>query len=299
MNNYFDKLNLTKDTLIFENELLKNHTTFGVGGPAKFIICPKTIEDLIKILNHCNTLKQKLYFLGSGSNILANDNGFNGVIISLKKAMNKIEFLKKEIYVQSGAMLGTLVKNTSSRGYCGMESLIGVPGTLGGALIMNAGAHGSEISELLISARTINKNGEIKKYNKNDISFSYRHSTFPENEILLDAKFKIIIGDKNKIVKTKSANSTIRKNTQPLKYRSAGSIFKNPSKKIAAGFLIEKAGLKGLRIGDAEISKKHANFIINHGNAKFIEIMNLINIIKNKVKEKFMINLELEIKIIG
>jgi len=294
-----EKLKLDNNTIILENELLKNHTTFGVGGPAKILALPKSSDDLIKIINFSKKNNINVSFIGSGSNVLASDDGFDGIIITLKKVLNKIQFNDNNIYTEAGAMLGTMVKKAINKGYKGFESLVGVPGTIGGALIMNAGAHGTEISELLISARTINCNGVINSYYKNDISFSYRNSSFPENEILLDANFIISKGIKNEIIKRKNEVSTKRKITQPLKHRSAGSIFKNPSSNIAAGYLIDKAGLKGLRIGDAEISKKHANFIINHGNAKSNEIYKLIEIIKNKVNQKFNIELKLEIKLIG
>jgi len=294
-----NSLDLENNTLILENESLKKHTTFGVGGNANLIIFPKNKRDLIKLIKYAHKNKYSIFFLGSGSNVLASDNGYNGIVITLKKALNKIIFSEKDIYTQAGAMLGTIVRIALSRGYKGFESLVGVPGTVGGALIMNAGAHGTEISELLISSRTINKNGRIKTYLKKDIDFSYRKSTFPKDEILLDAKFKIQRGDKNNILKRKEKVSIKRKNSQPLKYRSAGSIFKNPDGDFAAGYLIDKVGLKGLRIGDAEISTKHANFIINHGNAKSDQIYKLINIMKNKVFEKFDIKLELEVKILG
>ena len=294
-----DKLKLQNDTLVLENEPLKKHTTFGVGGNANFIIFPKNNEDLIKIIQYAHNKEYDIFFLGSGSNVLASDNGYNGIVITLKKALNKITFNEKDIYIQAGAMLGTMVRIALSKGYKGFESLVGVPGTVGGALIMNAGAHGTEISELLISSRTISKNGEIKTYLKKDINFTYRNSTFPKDEILLDAKFKIQKGNKCNILKRKEKVSIKRKESQPLKYRSAGSIFKNPDSNPAAGYLIDKVGLKGLRIGDAEISKKHANFIINHGNAKSEQIYKLINIMKNKVNQEFNIKLELEVKILG
>jgi len=294
-----NNLELKNNTLILQNESLKKHTTFGVGGNANFIIFPKSDQDLIKIIKYAHKNKHNIFFLGSGSNVLASDNGFNGIVITLKKALNKIIFSEKDIYIQAGAMLGTMVKIALGKGYKGFESLVGVPGTVGGALIMNAGAHGTEISELLISSRTINKHGEIKTYLKKDIDFKYRKSSFPKDEILLDAKFKIQKGDKKDILKRKEKVSNKRKESQPLKYRSAGSIFKNPDGNFAAGYLIDKVGLKGLRIGDAEISTKHANFIINHGNAKSDQIYKLINIMKNKVEEKFNINLELEVKILG
>ena len=294
-----NNLKLDNNTKILKNESLKKHTSFGVGGKASFIIFPKNDKDLINIIQYAKKNKYKMFFLGSGSNVLASDNGFNGIVITLKKVLNKIIFNEKDIYTQAGAMLGTMVKTALSKGYKGFESLVGVPGTVGGALVMNAGAHGSEISELFISSRTVDENGEIKTYLKKDIDFTYRKSSFPENEILLDAKFEIQKGNKQNIQKRKEEVSIKRKETQPLKYRSAGSIFKNPDCNFAAGYLIDKVGLKGLRVGDAEISKKHANFIINHGNAKSDQIYKLINIMKNKVSEKFDIKLELEVKILG
>ena len=298
MNDMFNKMNLNTKTIILKNEPLSSHTTIGVGGKANYLIMPYNSKDTSIILKSAYEKKINIFFMGSGSIILASDEGYNGIVISLKKVMNKIKFTEKEIYVQAGAMLGTMVKQAISKGYKGFESLIGVPGTVGGALIMNAGAHGSEISELFLRAKTIDKKGYIKEYNKNDISFTYRDSSFPRNEILLEANFKILKGNKNNILKRKFEVSQTRKKTQPLKFRSAGSIFKNPSK-YAAGYLIDRAELKGLRIGDAEISTKHANFIINHGEAKSKDIMYLVNIIKNKVREKFSIDLELEIKLLG
>jgi len=299
MINQISKLNLNKDTIVLKNESLKKHTTFGVGGEAKILIIPKSNDDIIKIVTYSKKNNINLSFIGSGSNIIASDKGYKGIIISLKKAYNKINFYDKEIYVQAGAMLNSMVKKAINKGYKGFESLVGVPGTVGGALIMNAGAHGSEISELFISATTINNEGEINQYNKKDIKFSYRDSSFPKEELLLDARFKIVKGIKDEIKQQKKNVSIKRKTSQPLSYKSAGSIFKNPSNKIAAGYLIDKAGLKGLRIGDAEISQKHANFIINHGDAKSDEIIKLIKIMKDKVNNMFDVKLELEVKVIG
>ena len=239
-----NNLKLDNNTKILKNESLKKHTSFGVGGKASFIIFPKNDKDLIKIIQYAKKNKYKMFFLGSGSNVLASDNGFNGIVITLKKVLNKIIFNEKDIYTQAGAMLGTMVKTALSKGYKGFESLVGVPGTVGWALVMNAGAHGSEISELFISSRTVDENGEIKTYLKKDIDFTYRKSSFPENEILLDAKFEIQKGNKQNIQKRKEEVSIKRKETQPLKYRSAGSIFKNPDCDFAAGYLIDKVGLK-------------------------------------------------------
>jgi len=258
----------------------------------------KSLIELTEILSILEYYKVKIYFIGSGSNILITDNDMEYAIISLKKTFKKIIFKADLVVVESGVMLGSLVKQLNNKKITGYESLIGVPGTVGGALIMNAGAFGSEISNNFISARTINKEGKIQNYNNEDISFSYRKSSFPKNEILIDAVFQCTQGDKEKIDSKKLLTSKERKEKQPLKYRSAGSIFKNP-KENAAGYLIDRSGLKGKQIGGAQISKKHANFIINKGNATSNDVMKLIEIIKEKVYLDTKINLELEIKLIG
>ncbi len=280
------------------NESMIKHTTFGIGGPVDILILPKDNSQISEIINSINTHNIQFYFLGSGSNILVTDEGIRGAVISLKKSSKKIIFKESTVFVECGVMLGTLVKQLNHRDITGFESLVGVPGTVGGALMMNAGAFGAEISNNLLSVNTIDQNGNIKKYSVGDIDFSYRDSNFPTNEILINALFKCKRGNKKIIDDKKNSASKLRKKNQPLKYRSAGSIFKNPHD-VAAGYLIDQAGLKGIRIGDAEISTKHANFIINLGNAKSSDVIELIKLIKNKVYTLYNIKLELEIKIIG
>ena len=293
--NYCNK----EDVVVKINEPMKKHTTFGIGGNADVLVFPKTIDNLKFILEQIKKNKLQYHFIGSGSNILVSDNGIRGIVITLKKSFKKIQFLKSKVYAESGVMLGNFVKQLIKNDISGYESLIGVPGTLGGALYMNAGAYGSEISNNLISVRTITHNGEIKEYQNSDLKFSYRKSSFPYNELIVDAYFKKIKGNKQKILDRKAYSSNQRKEKQPLRFRSAGSIFKNPKDNHPAGYLIEKAGLKGLKSGKAEISTKHANFIINHGEAKSDDVLCLIKIIKDKILKKYKINLKLEIKVLG
>ena len=196
-------------------------------------------------------------------------------------------------------MLGTLVKEAIRSQISGLESLIGVPGTLGGALIMNAGAFGSEISNYFEEALTMTLTGDIIKYTKKQINFFYRNSSFPKNEMLIEATFQGEPGLRKQIQEDRNKASLNRKLNQPLKFRSAGSIFKNPTKELAAGYLIDKVGLKGTSRGDAYISEKHANFIVNLGNATAEDVYYLINLARKKVYEKFGIELELEIKLLG
>ena len=237
--------------------------------------------------------------MGSGSNLLVNDKKINAYIITPAKALKLFNIDDNIITAESGVMLGKVVKESIRHNLTGLEGLVGVPGTLGGAIMMNAGAWGAEISNYLISVDIVSNNGEIKKLYPDDIEFKYRYSSFSSNEFILSAKFKLNKASRTEINKRKLIASRGRIKSQPLKFRSAGSVFKNPHTKVAAGLLIDKVGLKGTRYGDAEISNHHANFFINHGNAKALDIAKLIKISRKKVYEKFGIMLELEIKTIG
>ena len=282
------------------DEPLAKHTTFGIGGPADCMVFPETREELSKLLKYAYQKKISAIFIGSGSNILVWDKGFDGIVISLKKSFKNLTIKRNsQIIVEAGVMLGTMVKQAMVAEIGGLESLIGVPGTVGGALIMNAGAFGSEISKYFEEAKTMTIEGDIKSYKKGGIEFSYRHSTFPENEILLEATFQCKRGKPAEILKDRKVASDGRKSNQPLKFRSAGSIFKNPSDSLAAGYLIDKTGLKGTERGGAAISEKHANFIVNMGDATAADVLYLIKLAKKYVAKKFHINLELEVKLIG
>tara|TARA_B100001989_G_C24499309_1_gene443941 strand:+ start:381 stop:1292 length:912 start_codon:yes stop_codon:yes gene_type:complete len=280
------------------NEPMSKHTTFGIGGPVDFLILPLDNSQIPDIIKSINLNKINFIFLGSGSNILVSDKGIKGAVISLKKSSKNIIFEDSTVLVDSGVMLSALVQEIHKKNITGFETLMGVPGTLGGALVMNAGAFGSEISNNLIFVETINILGQKKRYNVDEIDFEYRKSNFPKNEIIINALFNCKKGLKSNINDKRDIASKQRKTTQPLTYRSAGSIFKNP-KENAAGYLIDKAGLKGLQIGGAKISEKHANFIVNLGNAKSTDVLELIDIIKKKIYQMYKIKLELEIKILG
>ena len=291
--------NMLTSVMTFDEPLAKL-TTFGIGGPAACMVYPDNPNELSTLLKYAHDKKIPVVFIGSGSNLLVWDEGFNGFVISLRKTFKQLTIKRNsQIIAESGVMLGTMVKEAIGVQICGLESLVGVPGTLGGALIMNAGAFGSEISKYFKEAKTMTLAGEVKTYSKRDVKFSYRHSTFPKDEILIEATFKCKKGNPEKIVKDRKTASEGRKSNQPLKFRSAGSIFKNPSDTLAAGYLIDKVGLKGSEHGGASISEKHANFIVNMGGATAADVFHLIKLAKRKVTEKFHINLELEVKLIG
>lgn len=281
------------------NESMSRHTTFGIGGSTSCMVFPKDKKDLIWILKFIKTHDIPKYFIGSGSNLLVSDQGFDGIVISLKKTFKELSFFPDLSFIaETGVMLGTLVKKAIQHGITGLESMIGVPGTVGGALVMNAGAYGSEISNLLTSASTLNVEGDEKKYSIEDLIFSYRSSSFIKNEIIISASFQGEYGENESIVNARNTASENRKSNQPLKFRSAGSIFKNPQD-FAAGYLIDKCGLKGTRSGGAEISPKHANFIVNHGNATSGDVLELVRIATREVRRQFDVKLDLEIELLG
>ena len=291
-------LNYITKGIFLKDEAMTRHTSYGIGGPAKAYIIPKDEDDLSNILQFANKYHISTHFVGSGSNLLVSDKGIDGLVITLGKALKHFKIKGTTVFAESGVMLGKMVKECISCHLSGVESLIGVPGTLGGALVMNAGAFGGEISNYLKRVKVMTMGGEEKYYKPGDIKFSYRHSTFPVNEIVISAEFELVQSDAETIAKKRSVASGGRKASQPLKFRSAGSVFKNPSEG-AAGYYIDQAGLKGTKVGNAEISTHHANFFVNHGNAKASDIVELIRIAKKTVNEQFGIMLELEVKTLG
>ena len=296
--NIIKKIENDSSSLCLVDEPLKKHTTYGIGGPADLMVFPKNKEDLIRVIEIINENNMQLTILGSGSNILVSDNGIRGVVISLKKSLKEVNVNENILYAECGAMLGKIVRLAVRNNLIGLENLNGVPGTLGGALIMNAGAWGGEISENLVNVELINSKNELKKVPKKDINFSYRKSSFDKNDILLSAEFNLKKAEKNLIKENFSKAQSGRTSSQPLDKRSAGSLFKNP-RNNSAGKLLDNAGLKGFSIGGAKISEKHANFFINDGNASSSEMLQLIKKAHKEVKKQFDIDLSLEVKLIG
>ena len=291
------KSRIVCDILI--NKRMSNHTSYGIGGSVLAYIRPNNKNDLIKIIKMMNEKNHKTYYLGSGSNLLVNDKNINAFVITTARAIKDLKITNNIIHADSGVMLGKLVKESMKHKLTGLESLAGVPGTLGGALKMNAGAWGSEISNYLTSVEIVDINGSVKTLKPIDLNFGYRSSSFSSEYFILSAQFKLKSSSKENIKIKKAKASDGRKKTQPLKYRSAGSVFKNPRSNLAAGFLIEKSGLKGTKYGDAEISTHHANFFINHGNAKASDVAFLIRLSRKTVYEKYGIMLDLELRTIG
>ncbi|MCK4520300.1 UDP-N-acetylmuramate dehydrogenase [Candidatus Parcubacteria bacterium] len=287
-----------------KNVQLKNYTTFKIGGPAKYFYIAKTANDLIKAIKAVKELGLDFFILGKGSNILAADKGYDGLVIKIqspnysKLFQIKTKFQNPKIYVEAGMPLSLLVSKTAEKGLTGMEWAIGIPGTVGGAIRGNAGAFEQSISDIVKKVKCLDiKNLESKTLKNKDCKFKYRDSIFKhkKNLIILSAEIEMKKGDKKEIRKRAMENLKWRKHNQPLDFPSAGSIFQN-HKRHSAGWLIEQCGLKGKKAGKAQISKKHANFIVNLDNAKAEDVLKLINLAKKKVKQKFGIELKEEIE---
>lgn len=289
---------MTAGRIRFE-EPMREHTTFGIGGPAAGFHLPDSKSELGKLLKYAQAEELPVYYVGSGSNLLVSDEGFDGIVISIAKTFKGLDIRADgSVYCEAGVMTGRFVREISRAGFTGVETLSGIPGTVGGALVMNAGAFGHEISEHLQLVTVMRLNGEERVYKKAELNFAYRESSFQEGDFIISAEFKFPAGDKTEMRKRQETASLKRRKHQPLQCRSAGSIFKNPPS-FAAGYLIDQTGLKGAQSGDAMISEQHANFIVNLGKATAENVMELIKMARKRVSEQFAIELELEIELLG
>ena len=272
---------------------LKKYNTYGIGGISKYLVMPEDIDELSGLIKYLNKENIPWYVLGGGSNVILPDEDFDGAIIKLDK-LNRVVIDNDIITAESGVSLGMFVNTLLDHGFVNYAHLMGIPGTLGGAIVGNAGAYNVSIFDYLISVSIIDADGNKKILNKEDIKYDYRYTEFKgKNSIVVAASFKGIYGDVALVREQIQLNMEKRRNTQPLEYKNAGSVFKNPPE-YSAGYLIDHAGLKGLTVGGAKVSEKHANFIINYDNATSRDIIKLIGIIKNTVEDKFNIELNLE-----
>ena len=279
---------------VIENVKMKDYTTYKVGGSVICIVIPEDENSLIKLLKYIKTNGIKYKIIGNGSNVIFNDKGFNGVIIKLDN-FNNLKILNNRIIVGAGYMLNKLALRVSRLGLTGMEFATGIPGTVGGAVYMNAGAYKTDMGYIITSIKVITPTLEIKTMYNKELDFHYRTSFLQKNKdyICIEATISLIKGNADEIMDLIEERKKRRIETQPLEYPSAGSVFRNPEGDFA-GRLIEEIGYKGKSIGGAKVSEKHANFIINSGNATGEEIKELIIEIKEKIKEKYNIELKVE-----
>lgn len=279
---------------IFENEDMKYHTTYKVGGKCNFYIAPVSIDKLITLLKILRENNIKYKVVGNGSNVIFSSKKYDGVVINLGK-INNLIIDDLNVYVEAGHSLIKLTNICANNDLSGIEFASGIPGNVGGAIYMNAGAYNSDMSSLIKDVTYLDENFEIKTMTKDEMDFGYRHSIFMNrNYIIISVNLKLERGNKEEIVKLMNDRRQRRIESQPLEYPSAGSVFRNPAPDVYSGKLIEDLGLKGYSIGGAKVSEKHANFIVNYNNASPEDIKNLIDFIKNKVKEKYDIDLKVE-----
>ncbi len=286
---------------IWYQEPMKKHTTFKIGGPAECLIKIENLEELKEVLRVANQNNIPLTIIGNGSNVLVLDKGIQGITLNIK--LEKIEIQQEndaiQITVGAGEKLGKLAQICLQNEITGLEELSGIPGTIGGAVRMNAGAHGREIKDIIKTVKCIDMQGKEKEFTKQELEFDYRSSIFKkEKYIITEIVLVLRKGQKEEIKNKMSEYAIYRKEKQPIEYPSAGSTFQRGSDFITAQ-LIDEAGLKGYKIGDAEVSTKHSGFIINKGNATAEEVLALVKYVKDTIYKKFEKKIELEIEIIG
>lgn len=280
-------------------ELMSGHTTFRVGGPADYYVEPETKEELAGLLALCREAGQDFMILGNGSNLLVGDGGYRGVMIALGKAFSEITVEGNRIRAGAGAMLAAAAKQALSHGLTGMEFAAGIPGTVGGAVFMNAGAYGSDMSAVLETVTVMNQAGEVLELPASRLELGYRTSCIGrEGYVVMEVVILLQPGEETAIRARMDELALQRRTKQPLEYPSAGSTFKRPAGYFA-GKLIEDAGLRGFCVGGAQVSEKHCGFVINRGGATAADVMNLCRAVQQKVKEQSGVNLEMEVKTLG
>ena len=284
---------------VLKDEPMKNHTTFRVGGPADWFVTPKEDEQVREIINVLRKEKIPYYVVGNGSNLLVGDKGYRGVIIQLYKRMSQIQVTENTVYAQAGALLSRIAAEVLTHGLAGLEFASGIPGTLGGAVMMNAGAYGSELADVLGQVRIFDPEKGVQKIPATELELGYRTSNIPTRGlVVLGAEFCLKPGKATAIGDRMEELTAKRKAKQPLEYPSAGSTFKRP-KGAYASALIDGCGLKGRRVGGAMVSEKHAGFVINYDNASCTDVLTLIGEIQTQVREQTGFSLECEVKYIG
>jgi len=283
---------------VLYDEPLSRYTSFRIGGPADCMLFPKDVEDLKAVLHLASKEKIPYTILGGGNNTLVRDGGIRGIVLNLEGTFQGLLVEGEEVKAGAGVRLSRLLAFCSKLGLSGLEPLTGVPGTVGGAVWGNAGAFGGTISDCLTRLRVVTREAQELILERENLDFCYRHSSLPDGSVVVEATFTLTRGDPQEI-RRRIAQLLIQRNrSQPVELRSAGSVFKNPPGDYA-GRLVEEVGLKGYRIGDAQVSPKHGNFIVNLGRATAKDVLALVQLMKDQVRRKKGVELELEIRVVG
>jgi UDP-N-acetylmuramate dehydrogenase len=284
------------EKIVREAEPLAPHTWFHLGGPAEYFAEPNTVEELAALVRRCHDDGIPIRVLGGGSNLLVRDDGVSGVVVRLSAApFNEISLQGRIVTAGGGARLGHVVSTVVREGMAGLEPLVGIPGTIGGALHGNTGSRGGDIGQWTCRATVMTRSGEVLQREREDLVFSYRQSSLDEL-VILGCQFQLDEEDPQELTKRMQKLWIVKKASQPLGHQSAGCIFKNP-RGISAGMLVDQAGLKGTRVGGAEVSDRHANFIVADAEATSADVLKLIELVRSRVAERLGVELETEIEI--
>ena len=280
-------------------EPMKKHTTFRVGGNADCLIALENEEQLCKVQRYLSLVEMPFVVLGNGSNVLVSDEGYAGVVLQISDKMNQIRVEDDCIVAQAGALLSQVARVAQEHGLTGLEFASGIPGTVGGGVVMNAGAYGGEMSQVVSKVKVVNRSGELMELDNATMEFGYRYSTIRNQPfVVTEVTFRLKQGVQEQIKSLMEELTAKRRAKQPLEYPSAGSTFKRPEGYFA-GELIMNAGLRGFRIGGAQVSEKHCGFVINADNATASDVMNVIREVQSRVKEKYNVMLEPEVVFLG
>lgn len=281
------------------NEPMSKHTSFKIGGPADILVLPTTVDEIKHALTLCKAYGIPYQIIGNGSNLLVRDKGIRGVVIKIAENYNTVKIEENVVTAQAGILLSTLSKKIMENTLAGFEFASGIPGTLGGAVAMNAGAYGSEMKDVIMGATLMDDKGNVVYLDRDALELEYRNSiVLKKGYIVLEAKISLQFGDIEKIKEITNDLTQKRTTKQPLHLPSAGSTFKRPPG-FFAGKLIEDSGLKGVRVGDAQVSDLHSGFIVNIGKASAEDVLNLIGLVQKVVRDKFGVDLHPEVRVIG
>ena len=284
---------------ILKQEAMAKHTTFRIGGPADYFLMPSTTEEVVAILELAKTTEMPILFLGNGSNLLVRDGGIRGAVIHFGKAMDSIKRDGNKLIIGAGCLLKDIAAAAAEAKLTGFEYFVGIPGSIGGAVFMNAGAYGGEIESVVTAVTAVCPCGSVRRYTREEMDFGYRHSIFQENGCAIcEVEVTLEEGEQVSIQEKLDDLTERRESRQPLDMPSAGSTFKRPVGYFA-GTLIDQTGLKGLRVGGAEVSKKHAGFVVNAGGATAKDVVGLIKEVQRRVYKAHGVHLEPEVKMIG
>lgn len=282
---------------ILEQEPMQKHTTFRIGGAAKYFAMPKNVDEIMTLIRYCQEQELPYCVLGNGSNVLFTDNGYEGMIIRIGSAMSEIRVDGTSVYAQAGAILARVANLAYEAGLTGMEFAAGIPGSIGGAIVMNAGAYGGEMKDIVSYVEVLSTDGTLRSYACDEMEFAYRHSIIDADKIVVGVGLTLEHGDKTAILDRMNELAEARRSKQPLEYPSAGSTFKRPEGYFAAK-LIDDSGLRGYRVGGAMVSEKHCGFVVNVKQASSADVLAVMQHVQEVVNEKYGVMLEPEVRII-